>query len=117
MEVIHVGLAVGIDPGQQWHHGRQVAEVVPVDGDPSSMGDRDQVQGVISRAAGGQQADDPVDDRPFVHHPPDRQVLVAQRGDPGRPLGRRWVSASRNGVLGWTNAAPGRCRPITSISI
>ena len=33
----------------------------------------------------------------------------------------RWaaarVSASRNGVFGLTNAAPGRCRPMTSISI
>ena len=27
------------------------------------------------------------------------------------------VSASRNGVLGLTKAAPGRCRPMISISI
>ena len=47
----------------------------------------------------------------------DRRVLVAERGDRQRPLRRLAVSASRSGVFGLTKDAPGRCRPMISISI
>ena len=43
--------------------------------------------------------------------------FVAERGDLERPLDAGMVSASRSGVFGLTKAAPGRCRPIISISI
>ena len=33
VKMIHVGAAVGVDACQQWHQARQIAEVVPVDGD------------------------------------------------------------------------------------
>lgn len=54
VEAVHVGLAVGIDLGEQRYNGRQVAKVVPVDANPGGMSDGDQVQGVVGRAASRQ---------------------------------------------------------------
>ena len=55
---------------------------------PAARGHGDQVDGVVGRAAGGVQADDAVDDRALVDHAADRRVVVAERGDRQRPLGR-----------------------------
>ena len=64
------------------------------------------------------QADDAVDDRALVDDLADRRVVVAQRGDlASRAAAAAAVSASRSGVFGLTKAAPGRCRPMISISI
>jgi diadenosine tetraphosphatase ApaH/serine/threonine PP2A family protein phosphatase len=96
---------------------RQFVEVVPVDHDAGRARDRDQVQRVVGRAAGGQQRDDGVDDAFLVDDMADRHVLppcweiATARWDAAA------VSASRSGVPGVMKAAPGRCRPIISISI
>ena len=60
VEMVHIGRAVGIDPGQQWHHSRKFGEVVPVDEDASRTCHRHQMQSVVGRAAGGQQTDDAI---------------------------------------------------------
>ena len=72
---------------------------------------------VVGRAAGRVQADDAVDDRALVDHLADRRVVVAERGDRGARFAAALVSASRKRRVGLTKRAPGRCRPITSISI
>ena len=73
---------------------------------------------MIRRAAGGEQADDAVHERRLVDTSAIGVVLVAERGDRERALrAGAAVSASRSGVFGLTKRAPGRCRPITSISI
>src|SRR3546814_9721109 len=59
--MIDVGRAVGIDARQQWHGRRELCEVVPVDVDAGRPGDGDQVQGVVGRSPGRQQADDAID--------------------------------------------------------
>ena len=117
VEVVHVGLAVGVDPGQQRHHRRQVGEVVPGQHDAGGAGDRDQVQRVVGRAAGGEQRDAGVDDRLLVDDLADRRG--ARRPAAVISVARRpaaSVSASRSGVPGLTKDEPGRCRPSTSIS-
>src|SRR5207302_4772654 len=57
VEVIHVRPAVWIDPRQQRHARGQVAEVIPGELDAGRSGDRHQVNRVVGRAAGRQQAD------------------------------------------------------------
>ena len=81
VEMIDVSAAVGIDTCQQRHHGRECIEVVPIDDDARCARNRDQVNGVIARAAGCQQADDGIDDGAFIDHLCKRCVLVAQMGD------------------------------------
>jgi hypothetical protein len=90
VKVVHVGLAVGIDPGEQRHHGvdsslksSQLIEMPAA----WAMATRCRVWLVEPPVASS--ADDAVDDRSLVDDPPDREVLVAERGDPGRTLGRR----------------------------
>ncbi len=78
MEVVHVGDAVGVDTRQQRHGGGQFGKVAPVDRDPGGFRDRDQVDRVIRRAAGCEQADDGVDDRFLVDHLAERDVVVAE---------------------------------------
>ena len=47
---------------------------------PGGRGHRDEMDGVIGRAAGRVEADDAVDDRPLIDDMPDRGVVVAERG-------------------------------------
>jgi formyltetrahydrofolate deformylase len=67
VKLIHVGFAIGVNARQQGHHIRQLAEIIPVDPDARGMGHGHQMQCVIGRAAGGQQADDAVDDGALVY--------------------------------------------------
>ena len=60
VEMVHVGVAVRVDAREHRHDGRQFIEIVPVDDDAGRLGDRHQVQRVVGRAAGGQQADQAV---------------------------------------------------------
>ena len=117
LELVHVGQAVGIDAGEQRRRRRDLGEVVPVQEDAGRARHRHQMQHVVGRASGGHQADHGVDERALVEHAADRRKGVAQ----GRISATRWVaarvSASRSGVFGLTNAAPGTCRPMISISI
>ena len=43
--------------------------------------------------------------------------MFTRRAACKRAVAAALVNASRKGVVGWTKAAPGMCRPITSISI
>ncbi len=47
MEVVHVALAIRIDPRQQRHAGRKIVEIVPGNVDAGGLGDGDQVNRVI----------------------------------------------------------------------
>jgi hypothetical protein len=63
------------------------------------------------------QRGDGVDDAFLVDDMADRHVLAALLRDGDGALGRGAGQASRSGVPGVMKAAPGRCRPIISISI
>ena len=85
---------------------------------PGGGGHRDEMDGVIGRAAGRMQADDAVDDRALVDDVADRREFVAERGQLERPLDAEHRSARRAAACsGLTKDAPGRCSPMISISI
>jgi hypothetical protein len=63
-------------------------EIVPGELDAGGARDRDEMERVVGRAAGGVEADDAVDDGTLVDDGADGGVLVAERGDGERPLGR-----------------------------
>ncbi|MCY1441007.1 hypothetical protein D9M71_573040 [compost metagenome] len=77
--MVDVGLAVGIDARQHRHHVGQVGHVLPGKLDAGSLGDGQQVQGVIGRAAGGQQRHHRVDDAALVDDLRHRHVVTVLR--------------------------------------
>ena len=87
LEVVDIGLAVGIDPGQAGHRGGQLREVIPVDGDTRRRGHGHQVHGVVGGAAGGQEADHGVDDGTLVDLAIERTVVAAGLGIADRLFG------------------------------
>ena len=87
VEVVDVGGAVGIDAREQRHDRREVGEVVPRQLQARGGGDRDQMHGVVRRAAGGQQRHDTVDERALVEDLADRRAAV--RRAPRGLLGQR----------------------------
>ena len=96
MEMVHVGLAVGIDARQQRRHlGRESAKSSQVELDAGRRRHGDQMDREVGRAARRMQADDAVDERALVDHVADRRVGVAARGDRQRALARRPRSARR----------------------
>ncbi len=100
-EVVDVGRAVGVDPGEQRHRGGQVGQVVPRERDAGRGGDRDEVHRVVGRAAGGQQGDAGVDDRLLVDEVSDGRGLPACGGDGDGPLprgARQGLTQGRAGV-------------------
>ncbi len=123
LELVHVGLAVRVHAGQQRHHGRELVKVVPAQHDAGHARHRDQVQRVVGGAAGGQQPDDAVDEGALVQHLGHRRIALAavhQLQRLARGLARERLCDFRMGagpVVRGTKAAPGRCRPIISISI
>ena len=66
LEVVDVGVAVRVDARQQRHDAGEFIEIVPVDDDAGRLGDGHQVQRVVGRATGGEQAGQRVDDTFFV---------------------------------------------------
>jgi hypothetical protein len=95
LEVVHVGVAVRVDARQQRHDFRQLVEVGPVDHDAGGARDRDQVHGVVGRAAGRVQRGDGVDDALLVDDMADRHVLAALLRDGDGALGRGAGQARR----------------------
>ncbi|SPK72805.1 conserved exported protein of unknown function [Cupriavidus taiwanensis] len=89
MEMVHIGRAIGIDPRQQRRDARQQVKVVPVDDDAGGARHRHQMDGVVGRPAGGQQADHGIGDGAFVDDARQRQVAVAARAQRDRALRRR----------------------------
>ena len=61
MEVVHVGGAIGIDAGEQWHCVGEFSEIIPGQNDASGCGHGDDMHGVVGGAARGQQADNAID--------------------------------------------------------
>ena len=65
VEIVDVCRAVGVNTSQQWHYRRQLVHVLPGEVDTGCARNSDQVQGVIGRAARGEQADNCVNQRSF----------------------------------------------------
>ena len=99
VEVVHVGRPVGVHAGQERHHRREVVEVLPREVHAGRGRHRDEVHGVVGRAAGREERDHAVDDDLLVDdladavgaprardldHPPRRRIR--QRG-PQRVVG------------------------------
>ena len=83
VEVIHIGAAVRVDACEQRNHIRQLAEVVPRNDGAARACHRNQMQGVIRRAACGEQSDDRIHDGALIDRACKRQIFRAQCGDPG----------------------------------
>ncbi|RMS54700.1 hypothetical protein ALP65_04670 [Pseudomonas aeruginosa] len=82
LEVVDVGLAVRIDARQGRHHMGQLGHVLPGQLDARRLGDRQQVQGVVGRAAGGEQRHHRVDDGLLVDDLRHRHVVAVLGGQP-----------------------------------
>ena len=89
LEVVHVARTVRIDPRDQRHDRRQPVDILPVDHDPRRAGDCRQVEGVVGRASGREQADRGIDDRLFIDHAAERAIVIAVPADLGQPVDRR----------------------------
>ena len=76
-KVIHIGVAVGIHAGNQRHRGAQFGEIRPVRLESRGAGHGHQVDGVIGRAAGGEQPHHAVYQRGFIQHAAHRGVVAA----------------------------------------
>ncbi len=88
LEMVHVGKPVGIDAGQQRDLVGKIGDILPGQVNAGGARHGDQMQRVVGRAAGGMKPDDRVDEGPLVDHLACRGVIVAERGDGQRPLGR-----------------------------
>ena len=101
LEVVHVGRAVRVDAGEQGHHRGELGEIVPVDEHARCFRHRDQMNRVIRRAAGGEQADDAVDHRFDAHYVRKRRGLAALRRKHDGPRAgrhRQSVAQPRAGI-------------------
>ena len=109
LEVVDIGLAVGIDVGQGRGHGGQIGHVLPGQLDAGGAGDGRHMQGVIGRAAGGAQGDDGVDQAALVDDLAQRHKLPALPGQAGDLL-RRLVA---QGIAQWgARIDKGRARQV-----
>ena len=87
--MVHVSRPVRIDAAQQWRHAGEIVKVRPVDKQSRRPGDRDQMDGVVGRTAGGVQADYGVCDGPRIDDVGQggRLVAAGNNGDcPARRL-------------------------------
>ena len=104
MEVVHVARAVGIDAGDQRDRRRQGVEVGPVDEDARGARDRRDVDRVVGRAAGREQADRGIDDRALVDDVAERarlgrgEVGQAVDGGAGQRLAQRRAGIDEGGT-------------------
>ena len=89
VEMVHIARTVGIDPRDQRHGGRQFVEILPVDHDACRARDRGNMDRMVGRSAGRQQADAGVDDRLFIDAEAKRTVIVAFPANFGKPVHRR----------------------------
>ena len=80
MEVVHVGLPIGVDLGQRRGNGGQVGHVLPGQLNTGGAGEGWNVQRVIGRAARGVERHHRVDDGLLVDDPAQRRVLAALTG-------------------------------------
>ena len=87
--MVHVARPVGIDPRHQRNHPAQFGEVVPVENDPRGPRHGGNVDRVIGRSPGGEEADRRVDDRLFVDDPRHRAVIVSAALHRGEAMHRR----------------------------
>ena len=66
LEVVHIGTAIRINPRQERNDRAQLLKIAPVDLQARRAGDGRQMNGVVGRAAGCEQAHGSIDDRLFV---------------------------------------------------
>ena len=78
--MVNIRLAIGVDAGHAGHHGGEVREVVPVNGNARRRRHGNQVQGMVGRTTGSKQTYDSVNDRTFVNLLVERTVVAALFG-------------------------------------
>ena len=83
MEMVHVGLAVGVDLRQRRHHLGKIGHVLPGQLDAGGTSERRNMQGVVGRTAGGVERDHRIDDGFLVHHPAQREIVARLRRQAG----------------------------------
>ncbi len=78
VEVVHVGLAVGVDADEHGDDGGEIGEVLPVEADARGGGHGDHVHGVVGGASGGEETDEAVDEDTFVEQLAEGRVVVGE---------------------------------------
>ncbi len=106
LEVVDVGLAVGVHVRQRRYHLGQVGHVLPGQLDAGRLGNRRHVQGMVGGAAGGVQRDDGVDQRLLVDDLAQRHEVATGpgqardllRGLDGERIAQRRVRVDERGT-------------------
>ena len=83
MEMVHIGLTVGVDLGQGRHDLGKVGHVLPGQLDAGGAGECRNMQGVVGRTAGGVERDHRIDDGLLVDHLAQRRVITGLMGQAG----------------------------------
>ena len=78
LELVHIRRAIWIDAREQRNDFAERMHVFPTQLDPRHACNRHEVQGVVGRATGGEQADHAVDDGFFVEQLRQRQIRMIQ---------------------------------------
>ena len=78
LELVHIRRAIWIDAREQRNDFAERMHVFPTQLDSRHACNRHEVQGVVGRAAGGEQADHAVDDGFFVEQLCQRQIRMIQ---------------------------------------
>jgi hypothetical protein len=78
---VHVRAAARVDTRQQGRDAGEIVHILPVDQYAGGARDGGEVDGVVGAAAGGEQADDGVDEGAFIEDAAQRLFGVAGVGD------------------------------------
>ena len=78
IKVVHIGFAIGVNAGEQWHGGAEIGDVIPSEMNACGSGHGHQMHGVIGGTARGQQAHHAIHHGLFIIDFADRRVAIAQ---------------------------------------
>ena len=87
VEMVHVARAVGVNPCHEWDGARQFGKVAPVEFHARCARHRRDVDCVVRRSTGRQEANRGVDNRFLVHHASQGPEVVSILADFGEAMG------------------------------
>jgi hypothetical protein len=117
LEVIHIGLAIGIDASEQRNDGGEFRHIVPGEMDAGGRRHGDQMDGVIGRAARGEQPHDAVHEGLLIDDLANRRVVIAGRRDGERASGRGAGDLVSQRRIGIDERRARQMQPMISMSI
>ena len=111
VEMVHIAIAVGVDPGDQRHGGGQFVHILPVDLDAGGARHGGDVDGMVRGAAGGQQPYGGVHDGAFVDHMAHGARIGALGADGGEAMDSLAGERAAQGGVGRHEAGAGQLQP------